>query len=135
MAKKNLGIVIKWFIYATFFVPLLVVPTSFIFPFIVPKILLFRSLTEIIIALYVLLLLVNWQEYRPKFSFLTLAVLAFLLSFTVSTFFGTDSYHSFWDNHERMLGLFTVSHYIMYFFICAQIFKTWTEWKGALRVF
>ncbi len=135
MSKKNLEVAIKCLIYATFFVPLLVMPTSFIFPFIVPKILLFRSLTEVIIALYVLLLVINWSEYRPKFSPLMLAVLAFLFSFTLSTFFGTDSYHSFWDNHERMLGLFTIFHYIAYFLVCSQIFKTWSEWKSVLRVF
>ena len=135
MSKKSLEVVIKGLIYATFFVPLLVVPSSFIFPFIVPKILLFRSLTELIIALYALLLVINWQEYRPKPSFLMWAVLAFFLSFTISTFFGTDGYHSFWDNHERMLGLFTIFHYIAYFFICAQVFKTWTEWRTALKIF
>ena len=115
--------------------PLLVVPSSFIFPFIVPKILMFRSLVEVIIALYVLLLVINWQEYRPKSSFLMWAVLAFFISFTISTFFGTDSYHSFWDNHERMLGLFTIFHYIAYFFICSQVFRTWSEWRKALQIF
>lgn len=133
--KKNLENAIKWLIYLTFFVPLLVMPTSFIFPFIVPKILLFRSLTEVMIGLYVLLLAINWQEYRPRFSLLTWAVLAFLFSFTISTFFGTDSYHSFWDNHERMLGLFTVFHYVVYFVICAQIYKSWSDWMTALRIF
>lgn len=135
MSKKSIERAIKWLIYATFFVPLVVIPSSFIFPFIVPKILLFRSLAELVMALYVMLLIINWREYRPKASFLMWAVLAFFLSFTVSTFFGTDTYHSFWDNHERMLGLFTVSHYIAYFFICAQVFRTWGEWRRALQVF
>jgi O-antigen ligase len=121
--------------YATFFVPLLVLPMSFIFPFIVPKILLFRSLVTVMIGCYVLLLLINWQEFKPKFSILNVALATFLVSFAISTFAGVDSYHSFWDNHERMLGLFTIFHYIAYYFVCSSVFKNWTDWNRALKVF
>ncbi|MFA6104992.1 MAG: O-antigen ligase family protein [Patescibacteria group bacterium] len=135
MSKKHIETIIKWLIFATFFVPLVVAPSSFIFPFIVPKILLFRSLTTLIIALYAILLYINPAQYRPRASWLNWAVLGFLVSFTLSTFFGSDPYHSFWDNHERMLGLFTIIHYIAYFFICAQVFRTWEDWKLALQIF
>src|SRR3989339_2255094 len=123
--KQNLVKVLKFLIYATFFVPLLVLPTSFIFPFIVPKILLFRALVTLMIGGYVLLLLINWQEFKPRFSLLNLALAAFLASFTISTFTGVDPYHSFWDNHERMLGLFTIFHYVVFYFVCSSVFKTW----------
>lgn len=130
--KRNLEIAIKILVYATFFVPLAVMPSSFIFPFIVPKILLFRSLITLMIGAYALLLIINWQEYKPKFTALNLVLAAFLLSFTISTFVGADAYHSFWDNHERMLGLFTIFHYIAYYFIATAVFKNWTDWKWAL---
>ncbi len=133
--KQNIVKVVKFFIYLTFFVPLLVLPTSFIFPFIVPKILAFRSLVELMIAGYILLLFINWQEFKPKFSWLSLAVGAFFISFAISTFTGVDWYHSFWDNHERMLGLFTIFHYVAYYFICTSIFKTWDDWQKALKMF
>ena len=133
--KQNIIKVLKFLIYATFFVPLLVLPTSFIFPFIVPKILLFRSLVTLMIGCYVLLLLINWEEFKPRFSLLNLALSVFLASFAISTFVGVDPYHSFWDNHERMLGLFTIFYYIAYYFICSLIFKNWTEWSRALKVF
>lgn len=122
-------------VYLTFFVPLVVIPASFIFPFIVPKILLFRSLTAVLIGAYALLLFINWEEYKPKLTSLNLVLVAFLLSFALSTFFGVDPYHSFWDNHERMLGLFTIFHYIAFYLVCSSIFKTWTEWKTALKIF
>ena len=133
--RKTLEQVVKILIYATFFVPLIVLPSSFIFPFIVPKILFFRSLVEIMLGGYILLLLINWQDYKPRFTAMNLALAAFLLSFALSTFFGVDPYHSFWDNHERMLGLFTIFHYVAYYFICSSVFKNWTEWKKALKVF
>ncbi|TSC85055.1 MAG: Uncharacterized protein G01um101413_439 [Parcubacteria group bacterium Gr01-1014_13] len=133
--KQNLVKAIKFLMYATFFVPLLVLPMSFIFPFIVPKILLFRSLVTVMIGCYILLLLINWQEFKPKFSLLNLALATFLVSFAISTFVGVDPYHSFWDNHERMLGLFTIFHYVAYYFICSSVFKNWTDWNKALKVF
>ncbi|HSR89239.1 MAG TPA: O-antigen ligase family protein [Candidatus Udaeobacter sp.] len=125
----------KFLIYATFFVPLVVLPASFIFPFIVPKILLFRSLVTLMIGCYILLLCINWQEFKPKFSALNIALFVFLISFAISTFVGVDPYHSFWDNHERMLGLFTIFHYIAYYFICSAVLKDWTDWNKALKIF
>ncbi len=133
--KQIIANIVRYFIYATFFVPLLVFPTSFIFPFVVPKILAFRSLVELMLGGYVLLLFINWQEFKPKFSWLHVAVLGFFISFSISTFAGVDWYHSFWDNHERMLGLFTIAHYVAYYFIAGAMFKTWDDWKRALRMF
>ncbi len=133
--KNIIERIVKFCIYATFFVPLVVVPSSFIFPFIVPKILLFRALVTIMLAGYILLLAVDFESYRPIRSILSLSVLLFLLSFGLSTFLGVDAYHSFWDNHERMLGLFTITHYIIYFFICGAVLRSWSDWKWALRLF
>ncbi len=133
--KDKIEQVIKWLIYAVFFVPLLVFPSSYIFPFIVPKIIFFRTLVEIMTVLYVLLLAINWQQYKPKLNYLNLAVFLFLLSFAISTFSGADSYHSFWDNHERMLGLFTLIHYVAFYFVSAAVLKDWKDWKWAGRVF
>lgn len=133
--RKNLETIAKYCLYASFFVPLAVFPSSFIFPFIVPKILLFRSLIMVSAGAYLLLCLIEPAKFRPRFTPLTWAVLAFFLSFTISTFTGVDTYHSFWDNHERMLGLFTIIHYLLYYFIASAIVTNWTEWKKALRVF
>ncbi len=133
--KKILETCLKILAYGTFFVPLLVFPSSFIFPFIVPKILVFRSLVELMCAGYCGLLIINWKEYVPKRTNLTIAVVLFLVSFLLSTFFGVDSYHSFWDNHERMLGLFTLAHYVVYYLMITSLFKNWADWKRALNIF
>ncbi|EKD43151.1 MAG: hypothetical protein ACD_72C00431G0002, partial [uncultured bacterium] len=135
MFRSKIELFIKWVIYATFFVPLLVFPGSYIFPFIVPKIVFFRSLVEIMLGAYCLLLIINWREYVPKNNYLNLALLLFIFSFGVSTFAGTDAYHSFWDNHERMLGLFTLLHYTAFYFVAQSVFKDWKDWKWASRIF
>jgi O-antigen ligase len=87
------------------------------------------------LCFYSLLLMINWKEFKPAVTVLNVAMLLFLLSFTVSTFIGVDPYHSFWDNHERMLGLFTIIHYVIFYFISVSVFKGWKDWQKALRVF
>lgn len=134
--RQKLEFAIKLLIYACFLVPLIVIPSSFIFPFIVPKIVIMRSLIEIMLGAYVLLLILDWKEYRPAASPLTLAVLMFyVISFGLSTFIGVDTYHSFWDNHERMLGFFTIMHYVAFYILCVKFLKNWTAWKWAMRFF
>lgn len=134
--RQKLEWAIKCLIYLSFLVPLIVIPSSFVFPFIVPKAIFFRILVEIMIGLYVLLLMINWRAYKITLTPITISVLLFyVVSFGISTFFGINAYHSFWDNHERMLGFFTILHYVGYYLIASQIFKTWTSWKWALRFF
>ena len=117
MKSKIFDYFIKIVLMTSFFVPLIVLPSSYIFPFIVPKIVFFRSLVLLMLGSYILLLISNWKKYRIKLSAINIAVLIFLLSFSISTFVGVDVYKSVWDSHERMLGLFTIFHYIFYYLI------------------
>ncbi|KKQ27884.1 MAG: Tetratricopeptide repeat domain protein [Candidatus Magasanikbacteria bacterium GW2011_GWC2_37_14] len=133
--NKIIEKIAKYLIIASFFVPLIVLPTSYIFPFIVPKILWFRSISLLIFASYLLLLFSNWQKFKIKFNFLNIAVGLFFLSFIVSTFVGVDWYKSFWDSHERMLGLFTLFHYLLYYLAVSRLINGWPEWKVILRWF
>jgi len=133
--KNRIELFIKILIYSIFFVPLILLPSTFIFPFIVPKVLWMRSLIELMMGGYILLLIINWHQYRPKITPLNLVMFLYILSFSLSTFFGVDYYHSLWDNYERMLGLFTIFHYIIFYFIAGGILREWLDWKIASRVF
>lgn len=133
--QERLKQIAKWMIIASFFVPLLILPTQFIFPFIVPKIITFRILSIVLLGLFFLLFAIDKQSYTPKRSLIHGAVLFFLLTHAVSTFVGIDWYRSFWDNHERMLGLFTLVHYGMYYLVASLVIRTFDEWKVLLRWF
>lgn len=135
LKEKTLVQFEQFLVGLSFFMPLVVLPSSFIFPFIVPKILMLRSIVLIMLAAYALLLAINWQKYRPRLTLMNLAVFGFWLSFTISTFVGIDWYRSFWDNHERMLGLFTVSHYVLFYFIIIATIRTKEEWHTLTRWF
>ncbi len=133
--KKIFLTLSTYLIYATFFVPLIVLPNSFIFPFVVPKVLFLRTMVLVVLGLYCLLLAINWKEFRPRLNLAGVSVLAFLVSFILSSFFGVDFYHSLWDNHERMLGLFTIIHYVILYFIAQTIFTSWGQWRKSFLVF
>lgn len=132
---RKIELFVKVMIGVSFFVPLLVVSSSFIFPFIVPKILFFRSLVMLMLGGYIILLAGDWEKYKLKLTPVNITVGAFLLSFVVSTFVGVDWYKSFWDNHERMLGLFTIIHFVFYYFIATTVVSGWKEWRRLLRLF
>ncbi len=133
--QRKLELLFKFVAGLTFFVPLAFFPSSFIFPFIVPKVVIFRSLVLLMLGIYIVLLSMNWHRYRPKMTPITIVVLLFILSFGVSTFAGLDWYRSFWDNHERMLGMFTIIHYVAYYLMLTSVVKSWDEWKWLLRTF
>jgi len=63
------------------------------------------------------------------------AVLLFWGSFAISTFSGVDWYRSFWDNHERMLGLFTVTHYVLFYFLLSSLIHREKDWLNLCRFF
>ncbi|MBI4993109.1 MAG: hypothetical protein HZC26_03180, partial [Candidatus Magasanikbacteria bacterium] len=86
----------KMCILATFLVPFVLIPSKFIFPFIVPKIIIFRAIVLLMAGGYVLLLASNWREYRVRFTLMNGAVGLFFLGFAISTFAGVDWYKSFW---------------------------------------
>ncbi|HBB37578.1 MAG: Tetratricopeptide repeat domain protein [Candidatus Magasanikbacteria bacterium GW2011_GWD2_43_18] len=122
--------VMTWLTIASFCIPLLVLAQQFIFPFIVLKAVVFRSIVLLMLGVYILLLKNDWQTYKPRLSVVSLSVLFFLASWVISTFVGVDWYRSFWDGHERMLGTFTIIHYVLYFLILSSVFRTREAWQS-----
>lgn len=136
MKKSYLVWALKILLAGSFFVPLIVLPSSFVFPFIVPKIVVLRSIILLMLGLYLVLLASDWKTYKPKlFSIITASVLFFIASWIISTFAGADWTRSFWDNHERMLGTFTLMHFAVYYLIIVSVFKKKEDWYWFLKIF
>ena len=122
-------------IVASFFMPLVLGKDSFIFPFIVPKIIFFRTVSILMLLGFSLLLIQQWKKYRIRPTAITITISLFFLSFFLSTFIGIDWYRIFWDNHERMLGLFTLLHYFIYYLVISSVVREWKDWRMLLRSF
>ncbi len=135
MNIKKIEKIVVWLAYAAFLTPLIFRPEVFIFPFVFPKLIWFRSVTLLLVGCYALLLATDWKKYVPKLNWITGSVLLFALSWIISTYVGVDAYRSIWDGHERMLGLFTFLHYIIFFFVLSATVKNPKDWRNLARVF
>ncbi len=110
----------------------LLVSTSLLFPFITGKGFFFRVVMEIIFALWLILALRD-PAYRPKRSWLLVAMSAFLLVLALATAWGANPYRSFWSNYERMEGLVSYLHLFAYFLILISVMKTEKLWSWFLH--
>lgn len=128
--------ILKYLVYGgLFLIPFIpfVITSSMYFPFITGKNFAFRILAEIIIGLWAILA-VRDSKYRPKFSFISYAVLAFVAIIALADAFGVAPYKSFWSNYERMEGLVTLLHFLGLFFAASSILKTEKLWSRFFHV-
>lgn len=113
------------------FIPFLV-SSSFFFPFITTKGFAFRILAELLLALWLILILFD-RSYLPKFSWLLVSVAVFVGIMTVADLAGEYPYKSIWSNFERMEGLVTLIHLLVYTVVLASIIKTEKMWTYLLH--
>lgn len=111
----------------------LIVSKSLFFPFITGKAFFFRFVVEIIFAVWLVLALRN-REYRPKFSWVMITVLIFVLSLVISTILSENPFKSFWSNYERMEGFLGILHFVMLFVVSGSVLRTQSIWNKLLAI-
>lgn len=99
-----------------------------LFPFITGKNFAFRIIVEIITALWLYLALQD-ERYRPKKSWLTYGVWAFVGIIAVADLLGENPLKSIWSNFERMEGLVSLIHFALYFTVLSAVFNTQKIWN------
>lgn len=105
--------------------------TDLLFPYITSKQLSFNILMEILLAVW-LVFLMRYPEYRPKKSYITWGLLAYFLAILASCAVSVNIGLSFWGNAERMLGLFHLLHFLIFYFILITVFRSWKDWRALL---
>lgn len=131
-ASKIYLYIVKAGICLALFMPLLV-SGKFLFPFIFPKIIVFRIIIEIILFFYLLLILAN-PSYLPKLSKAGWMLAAYIAIIFIASIFGADFYNSFWSNVERSDGLLTIIHFFIFFLITTSVFKNNKDWMLLLNI-
>lgn len=120
-------------IYAAALVPL-VIFSQFISPFHFGKVVIFRSLVEIMLVFY-LILAVRDRSYRPQWHNPILIIFGlFTFMFAVTTALSVNPYLSFWGSLERMGGFWSFLHYYVFFVILISVFKTKADWLRLLQL-
>lgn len=105
--------------------------SDLLFPYITSKQLSFNILMEILLAVWLVFIL-RYPAYRPKKNLITYGLLAFFLALFASLPLGVNFNLSFWSNAERMLGIFHILHFFIFYFILITVFRTWKEWRVLL---
>ena len=125
MLEKILKYAICLGLAAIAFVPVLMYG-GFFFPFIFAKALVFRVIVEIIFVLYLLLISIN-INYKPRFTIIFFAFLAYIVLTFVSSLFGSNFYLSFWGDIERSEGIVLLLHLFAFFIVISAFIKSKKE--------
>lgn len=112
-----------------------IVSGSMFFPFITGKGFAFRIITEIIFAVWIILALRD-KDYRPKFSWILVALGTFLGVMLLADIFAENPLKAFWSNFERMEGFVSIFHMALYFIVASSTlinekFWNWTNFFRA----
>ncbi|NBD74426.1 tetratricopeptide repeat protein [Patescibacteria group bacterium] len=130
--SNTLRILVLAGIYALPFIVLYVAGSMF-FPFITGKNFVFRILIEVVFVAWVLLALLD-PRYRPKLSYIWIALSILVGSLLISTLLSPNTFKSFWSNFERMEGWITFAHLWMYFTAAAAVLQSEKHWQTFFNI-
>lgn len=136
MSQKIYLIILKTGIYLSFLSVFLVFK-GLLFPYITSKQIYFNILIEILFIFWIAFL-VKYPEWRPfgsaqgkpKKSWITIGLLSFFVAIMLSCFTGVDFNLSFWGDIERMLGVFHLLHFLIFYFIIITVMRTRQDWRN-----
>ncbi|OGN31919.1 MAG: hypothetical protein A2749_02035 [Parcubacteria group bacterium RIFCSPHIGHO2_01_FULL_45_26] len=130
---KESGLVklLRFGIYSTALIPL-IIWKDFISPFHFGKVVLFRSLIEILGLAYFILILKD-RSYLPRRDKIFWAFFWFTSAFTLTTLTSVLIFPSFWGTLERMGGLWTFWHYFLFFIILTSVLTKKEHWQKLLN--
>lgn len=98
------------------------------FPFIVGKVITLRIAIEALAVVALVLMLLD-PSRRIKKSWMPILLGGWAASLILSTFFGVDADRSFWGNHERMTGVFSLLHFGIVAVLSALAFDNRKSWR------
>ena len=124
--------ILRWVALGALFLvtltPLLVF-NSFFFPFITGKAFFFRIMVEIAVAAWLALAFLD-KEYRPRFSWILVAVVAFIAWMFVADALALNAAKAFWSNFERMEGWVLLIHLFGFFLAAGAVLRVEKQWRN-----
>lgn len=132
MQEQQIAKLLRWLVYASALIPL-VIFSQFLSPFHFGKVIVFRSIVQVMLGGYLLLI---WRDrsYLPKFNPISWAFLAFTAAFTLTSITSVAWLQSFYGTLERMGGLFTFWHYFAFYIIAVSVMRTRRDWQTLLDI-
>ncbi|MBD3248114.1 tetratricopeptide repeat protein [Candidatus Falkowbacteria bacterium] len=136
MSQKIYLIILKTGIYAAF-LSFIIVANNLLFPFITSKQIYFNILIEVLFVVWMAFLIKYpaWQPFKKENkNLITWGLVAFFGALLMSLLATVDVNMSFWGDIERMLGIFHLLHFLVFYFIIITVMKNARDWKFLLLV-
>ena len=124
--------ILRWGIFISLFLPL-VIFSQYLSPFHFGKMIIFRTLVELMAVFYILLILIN-KDYRPKWNLILISFSIFTGLYFFTGLIGVNFYNSWWGSLERMGGIFSFLHFWVYFIILISIIRAEQDWHKILKI-
>lgn len=106
----------------------LIVANHFFFPFITGKAFFSRILIEIAVAGWAALMFLD-KAYRPRFSWVGMIAIAFVMWVGIADLFALNVQKAFWSNFERMEGWVMLVHLLGLLFAASNILRVEKKWR------
>lgn len=119
-------------VYGGLLMPLAFSAELVVYPFVFLKLLYLQALIGLTFPAWAALAWLD-PRFRPRRSWVALALLAHLAALALSVAFAADRSRAFWGNQERMNGLFSLLHYAAWFLMTASSLRGWPAWRRLLR--
>ena len=130
MSSKNYLAILKGGIFLA--LPMVFfVFSGWLFPFITSKQIPFNILMELLLPIW-LVFIWKFPSYRPQKSWLTWGLLAYIIASALSLVVSSDPALSFWGDAERMLGIFHLFHFFIFYLILISTFRKPKDWDYLL---
>jgi len=132
MKQKTYLTILRTGIYLAF-LSVFLVWGRLVFPYISTKQIYFNVLIELLFIFW-LAFIIKYPGWRPKWSLVSAGLVSFFAVITLSCFTGVDFNLSFWGDVERMLGVFHLFHFLVFYFIIITVMRTWSDWRKLFLV-
>lgn len=110
-----------------------VVFTSYYFPFIVPRNILFRIIIGIAIGGWLMLVAARPKQYLPKKNGIIISFMVLIAVLTLSSVINGDFLYGFWSTYERMEGLINFYFLLAFFVLLLGILRTENDFLKIIR--
>lgn len=108
--------------------------TAFPTSFIPVKTFALWAFTEIVFVAWLYMVLVA-RRYSVSLSGSSVALVGFLLAYTLAGVLGVDFNTSFWGLSDRLTGIFTWMHIVLLFFVAVSVLgRSMQRWRRVLQV-
>ncbi len=129
--QKILEKILVYGLVAVLFTPL-VIGDKLVFPFVTTKAYYFYIIIDILLVVY-LMILSQKPLYPQKNKYLLFFIVLILIGFLFDVF-GVKFLNSFWGNYERMMGIYTALHFLVYLWLLLSVFNTKEKYLKLLKV-